>query len=73
MPKKPFNYTLSYEISFYPCLLSLKYNTLLSLKFYKMTLYFWNLSFRNINAKKTLDYMLSCEIPKVECCFVEFF
>ena len=30
--------------------------------FHKLALYFWNLSCRNINAQKTLDYTLTYEI-----------
>ena len=31
-------------------------------KFHKIALYFWNLSSRNINAQKMLNYTLSSEI-----------
>ena len=33
---------------------------------HKIALYFWNLSCRNINTQKMLNYTLSCEIPKVQ-------
>ena len=63
---------LSCKILFLPCHFSLKYYNIFSLKFHKMALYFLNLSCCNINSQTMLDYTLSCEIPKVQCYFVEF-